>query len=58
MLDRSVRLPVAFLGILKYGAVYLPLDPTYPAARLSCGSPGPITTILRAGIKCIRLDQI
>jgi amino acid adenylation domain-containing protein/non-ribosomal peptide synthase protein (TIGR01720 family) len=34
LLDRSTRLPAAFLGILKCGAVYLPLDPTYPAAGL------------------------
>lgn len=34
LLDRSERLVVAFLGILKCGAVYLPLDPTYPEERL------------------------
>jgi amino acid adenylation domain-containing protein/non-ribosomal peptide synthase protein (TIGR01720 family) len=34
LLDRSERLPVAFLGILGAGAVYLPLDPTYPEERL------------------------
>jgi len=34
LLDRSERLPVAFLGVLKRGAVYLPLDPAYPADRL------------------------
>ena len=32
-LDRSFDLVVAFLGILKAGATYLPLDPGYPAER-------------------------
>jgi amino acid adenylation domain-containing protein len=34
-LDRSCALVVAMLGILKAGAAYVPLDPTYPAERLS-----------------------
>jgi len=34
MLDRSVDMVVALLGILKAGAAYLPLDPDYPSARL------------------------
>ncbi len=34
-LDRSVRMPVALLGILKSGAAYVPLDPTYPKERLA-----------------------
>ncbi|WP_162897104.1 non-ribosomal peptide synthetase [Chromobacterium rhizoryzae] len=33
--ERSPRLLAAFLAVLKAGAAYLPLDPTYPAARLS-----------------------
>ncbi|WP_323798314.1 amino acid adenylation domain-containing protein [Nisaea sp.] len=33
-LDRSPELIVALLGILKAGAAYLPLDPSYPADRL------------------------
>jgi amino acid adenylation domain-containing protein len=33
-LERSVRLVVAVLGVLKAGAAYVPLDPTYPAERL------------------------
>jgi amino acid adenylation domain-containing protein/non-ribosomal peptide synthase protein (TIGR01720 family) len=34
-LDRSFRLPVAVLGILKAGGGYLPLDPAYPKSRIS-----------------------
>jgi amino acid adenylation domain-containing protein len=34
-LERSARLVPALLGILKTGAAYLPLDPSFPADRLS-----------------------
>ncbi|RKH18898.1 amino acid adenylation domain-containing protein [Corallococcus sp. CA047B] len=34
-MERSVELVVGLLGILKAGGAYLPLDPTYPADRLS-----------------------
>ncbi|WP_329241153.1 amino acid adenylation domain-containing protein [Streptomyces sp. NBC_01478] len=34
-LDRCQDLPVAFLGVLKAGAVYVPLDTGYPAERLA-----------------------
>ncbi|NNC65444.1 MAG: amino acid adenylation domain-containing protein, partial [Gammaproteobacteria bacterium] len=33
-LPRSVEMVVCWLGILKAGATYLPLDPSYPASRL------------------------
>ncbi|MFC0599819.1 amino acid adenylation domain-containing protein [Streptomyces palmae] len=33
-LERSARLPVALLGIIKSGAAYVPLDPIYPADRI------------------------
>ena len=33
--ERSLDLVVGLLGILKAGGAYLPLDPTYPQARLS-----------------------
>ncbi len=33
-LERSVEMVVALLAVLKSGAAYVPLDPSYPAARL------------------------
>ncbi|WP_127087744.1 amino acid adenylation domain-containing protein, partial [Dulcicalothrix desertica] len=33
--DRSIDLVAGMLGILKAGGAYLPLDPSYPTARLS-----------------------
>ena len=34
-LERSVEMAIAILAVLKAGAAYLPLDPTYPRERLS-----------------------
>ena len=33
-LERSLEMVIALLGVLKSGGAYLPLDPTYPEARL------------------------
>ena len=33
-LERSVEMVVALLGILKAGAAYVPLDPSYPADQI------------------------
>jgi amino acid adenylation domain-containing protein len=33
--ERSIEMVVGLLGILKAGGVYVPLDPSYPAERLS-----------------------
>ena len=35
LVDRSLEMVIGLLGILKAGAAYLPLDPSYPAERLS-----------------------
>ena len=35
LLDKSPELVITALGILKAGAVYLPVDPTYPQDRVS-----------------------
>jgi amino acid adenylation domain-containing protein len=35
LMERSLELPAAMLGILWTGAFYVPLDPRYPARRLS-----------------------
>ncbi|PCI49269.1 MAG: hypothetical protein COB51_04230 [Moraxellaceae bacterium] len=33
-LERSVRIPMAMLAVLKAGAAYVPLDPSYPKERI------------------------
>ncbi|HEU0077210.1 MAG TPA: condensation domain-containing protein, partial [Longimicrobiaceae bacterium] len=35
LLDRSVELAVAILGVLRAGGAYVPLDPAYPRERLA-----------------------
>jgi iturin family lipopeptide synthetase B len=46
MLDREIRLVPSVYGIMKAGAVYVPIDPLYPADRIH-------TIIGDAGIKTI-----
>ncbi len=36
LLDRSPKMIISMLAVLKAGGAYLPLDPEYPAERLSC----------------------
>ena len=33
-MERSADLPVALLGVMKTGAAYVPIDPSYPAERI------------------------
>ena len=48
-MDRCLEMVVAILGILKAGAVYVPLDPDYPQERLDyIQSHAKITTVLTA----------
>jgi amino acid adenylation domain-containing protein len=35
-MDRSLEMIIALLAILKSGAAFVPLEPTYPAERLAC----------------------
>ena len=35
LIERSPEMVIGLLGILKAGAAYLPLDPSYPAERLA-----------------------
>ena len=35
LLERSLDVPVAMLAVMKAGAAYVPLDPTYPKQRLA-----------------------
>ncbi|SHM51676.1 surfactin family lipopeptide synthetase A [Anaerosporobacter mobilis DSM 15930] len=34
MVDRSINMIASIIGVLKSGAAYLPIDPTYPAERI------------------------
>ncbi|MEV4706170.1 amino acid adenylation domain-containing protein [Actinoplanes sp. NPDC049316] len=61
LVDRSVRLPVSVLAVLKAGGGYLPLDPVYPPERIAymladAGAPvliteaGPAAALTAAGV--------
>jgi len=57
--DRSSALAVAILAILKTGAAYVPLDPSYPAERVSfmlkdSGAGQIVTTRSMTGVAALR----
>jgi amino acid adenylation domain-containing protein len=51
-IERSIELVVGLLGILKSGAGYLPLDPSYPAERLAylVSDAEPIAVLMGSGL--------
>ncbi|MGH3757813.1 amino acid adenylation domain-containing protein [Actinophytocola sp.] len=55
-IPRSVELVVALLGVLKSGAVYVPVDPDYPADRRAFlrTDSGATTTLTAADIRSAR----
>ncbi|GGH60966.1 amino acid adenylation domain-containing protein [Filimonas zeae] len=66
-LDRTPELLIVLLGIMKAGAVFLPLDPSYPEARTQyvledTGAQLVITTNTYAGkfadVKCLLLPDL
>jgi len=68
ILDPSTEMIVAMLGVLKAGAVYVPLDPSYPTERLAymledAGAPLLLTresllnTLPRTSARVICLDR-
>ncbi len=52
MLERSARLIVTVLAIIKAGAAYLPVDPAYPAARIGfmLADADPVCVVTSAGL--------
>ena len=54
-LSRSIELVVAVLAILKAGAAYLPIDPTYPPARIAYMVINSATPIILTERRCVSL---
>ena len=58
-MERSLEMVVALLGVLKAGGVYVPMDPTYPAERLShMLSDAQVTVLLTQSHLQERLSQL
>ncbi|GAA4801595.1 hypothetical protein GCM10023307_30240 [Lysobacter hankyongensis] len=59
-LPRSPALVAALLGILKAGAVYLPIDPEYPPARIAdtLADAAPVAAIVDAESRARLLAQV
>jgi amino acid adenylation domain-containing protein/FkbM family methyltransferase len=49
-MERSERMMIALLGILKAGAAYVPIDPTYPQERIEY-------MLSDANVKCLLLND-
>lgn len=58
-MDRSIEMWMAVLGIMKAGAAYLPLDPTYPEARIAhmLVDAAPTLVLNRDALSAARLDD-
>ncbi|MFI7352286.1 amino acid adenylation domain-containing protein, partial [Streptomyces sp. NPDC049936] len=52
LLERSVDLVVALLGVWKAGGAYVPLDPSYPVERVGwvVGDAGPVCVVTVSGL--------
>ena len=52
-LERNMQLPVALLGTLKAGGAFVPLDPSYPQARLDfmVEDSSPLVLLTQAALK-------